>query len=211
MTQDRLTRKDLCRKAGTEDRAFLRSVIRRDRRARLSRKLNRRRGILKTRRFGYDGKGQAKVASADEAAKAFESFKGAPAILEGFVDFSFEASVVAARGADGSFAAYDPPENEHENHILRRSTVPSRLTRGAGATKPRRSPRRSPTRWTMSACWRWSCSWARTARCWSTRSRPGSTIPATGPSRPATARSSNSISAPWRAGRWAIPPAMPMR
>jgi 5-(carboxyamino)imidazole ribonucleotide synthase len=88
------------------------------------------RGILKTRRFGYDGKGQAKVSSADEAAKAFESFKGAPAILEGFVDFSYEASVVAARGADGAFAAYDPPENDHENHILRRSTVPSRLSAG---------------------------------------------------------------------------------
>ncbi len=85
------------------------------------------RGVLKTRRFGYDGKGQAKVTNADETVKAFESFKGAPAILEGFVDFSYEASVVAARGADGSFLAYDPPENEHENHILRRSTVPSRL------------------------------------------------------------------------------------
>ncbi|HVW73045.1 MAG TPA: 5-(carboxyamino)imidazole ribonucleotide synthase [Rhizomicrobium sp.] len=86
------------------------------------------RGILKTRRFGYDGKGQAKVASREDAVKAFESFKGAPAILEGFVDFSYEASVVAARGADGAFAAYDPPENDHENHILRRSTVPSRLS-----------------------------------------------------------------------------------
>jgi len=85
-------------------------------------------GILKTRRFGYDGKGQAKVQSGEEAAKAFTAFKGAPAILEGFVDFAFEASVVAARGADGAFAAYDPPENIHENHILRRSIVPSRLT-----------------------------------------------------------------------------------
>ncbi len=89
-------------------------------------------GILKTRRFGYDGKGQAKAASADEAATAFKSFKGAPAILEGFVDFAFEASVIAARGADGAFAAYDPPENAHENHILRRSTVPGRLTRAQG-------------------------------------------------------------------------------
>jgi 5-(carboxyamino)imidazole ribonucleotide synthase len=86
-------------------------------------------GILKTRRFGYDGKGQVKVTSADQAAKAFDSFKHAPAILEGLIDFSFEASVIAARGADGSFAAYDPPENEHENHILRRSTVPGRLTK----------------------------------------------------------------------------------
>jgi 5-(carboxyamino)imidazole ribonucleotide synthase len=83
--------------------------------------------IIKTRRFGYDGKGQAKVNSADAAAEAMAAFKGAPCILEGFVDFAFEASVVAARGADGAFAAYDPPENSHENHILRRSTVPGRL------------------------------------------------------------------------------------
>jgi 5-(carboxyamino)imidazole ribonucleotide synthase len=89
-------------------------------------------GILKTRRFGYDGKGQAKVISADDAAKAFGNFKNSPAILEGLVDFSFEASVIAARGVDGSFAAYDPPENEHENHILRRSTVPGRLTKAQG-------------------------------------------------------------------------------
>ena len=53
--------------------------------------------------LGYDGKGQAKVTSADDAAPRFRSFKDAPAILEGFVDFAFEASVVAARGRDGSF------------------------------------------------------------------------------------------------------------
>ncbi|HTQ14507.1 MAG TPA: 5-(carboxyamino)imidazole ribonucleotide synthase [Rhizomicrobium sp.] len=85
-------------------------------------------GILKTRRFGYDGKGQAKVASVEEARGAFAAFKNAPAIVEGFVDFAFEASVIGARGHDGSFAAYDPPENAHEHHILRRSTVPGRLT-----------------------------------------------------------------------------------
>jgi 5-(carboxyamino)imidazole ribonucleotide synthase len=84
--------------------------------------------ILKTRRLGYDGKGQAKVANADEIAQAFARFHHAPCILEGFVDFAFEASVIAARGRDGSFAAYDPPENLHENHILRRSTVPARLS-----------------------------------------------------------------------------------
>ena len=84
--------------------------------------------ILKTRRLGYDGKGQAKVATADELAASFASFKNAPSILESLVDFRFEASVIAARAADGQFAAYDPPENLHENHILRRSTVPSRLT-----------------------------------------------------------------------------------
>jgi 5-(carboxyamino)imidazole ribonucleotide synthase len=83
--------------------------------------------ILKTRRMGYDGKGQAKVRGVEDARSAFERFHGAPCILEGFVDFAFEASVVAARGSDGSFAAYDPPENIHGDHILRRSVVPSRL------------------------------------------------------------------------------------
>ncbi len=85
-------------------------------------------GVMKTRRMGYDGKGQTRVTSADEAASTIKSFNYAPSILEAFVDFSYEASVVAARGTDGSFAAYDPPENIHENHILRRSLVPGRLT-----------------------------------------------------------------------------------
>lgn len=83
--------------------------------------------ILKTRRYGYDGKGQAKISNAADIADAFRRFN-ASCILEGFVDFAYEASVIAARGRDGSFAAYDPPENFHADHILRRSTVPSRLT-----------------------------------------------------------------------------------
>jgi 5-(carboxyamino)imidazole ribonucleotide synthase len=83
--------------------------------------------VLKTRRMGYDGKGQVNVASPEEAAAGYEKLK-APSILENFIDFAFEASVIAARGADGSFAAYDPPENVHRNHILFRSTVPSSLT-----------------------------------------------------------------------------------
>jgi 5-(carboxyamino)imidazole ribonucleotide synthase len=126
MTQDRLTEKTFVEKLGLKTAPFFEvssAAQAREAFARLNGK-----GILKTRRFGYDGKGQEKVAGADEAVRAFESFKGAPAILEGFVDFAFEASVVAARAADGAFAAYDPPENVHENHILRRSTVPSRLT-----------------------------------------------------------------------------------
>ena len=83
--------------------------------------------ILKTRRLGYDGKGQQKVASEDDVARAYGSLSGVACILEKFVDFDFEASIVAARGRDGAFAAYDPPKNEHENHILRRSTVPAPL------------------------------------------------------------------------------------
>jgi 5-(carboxyamino)imidazole ribonucleotide synthase len=84
--------------------------------------------ILKTRRLGYDGKGQARIADPASARSALRAFKNAPAILEGFVDFSFEASVIAARGCDGSLAVYDPPENVHRDHILRRSSVPSRLS-----------------------------------------------------------------------------------
>lgn len=83
--------------------------------------------ILKTRQLGYDGKGQAMVRSEDEIIQAYLDFGSVPAILEDFVDFSYEVSVVAARTRNGKFAAFDPPKNEHENHILRRSTVPSPL------------------------------------------------------------------------------------
>jgi 5-(carboxyamino)imidazole ribonucleotide synthase len=125
VTQDRLTEKSFVEKLGLKTAPFFEVSSAAEAGEAFDTLAGR--GILKTRRFGYDGKGQAKVTSRQEAVKAFESFKGAPSILEGFVDFAFEASVVAARGADGAFAAYDPPENEHENHILRRSTVPSRL------------------------------------------------------------------------------------
>jgi 5-(carboxyamino)imidazole ribonucleotide synthase len=124
-TQDRLTEKTFVAKLGLKTAPFFEVSSAEQARSAFAQIGGR--GIIKTRRFGYDGKGQAKVASAEETVAAFEKFK-APAILEGFVAFSFEASVIAARGADGAFAAYDPPQNEHENHILRRSTVPSRLT-----------------------------------------------------------------------------------
>ncbi|MFP4274511.1 MAG: 5-(carboxyamino)imidazole ribonucleotide synthase [Paracoccaceae bacterium] len=84
--------------------------------------------ILKTRRFGYDGKGQARIARPEEAAGALAALQGAPAILEGFVSFSHEVSVIAARGISGEVSAYDPGENLHEGGILRRTTVPARLS-----------------------------------------------------------------------------------
>ncbi|MGQ0740916.1 MAG: 5-(carboxyamino)imidazole ribonucleotide synthase [Alphaproteobacteria bacterium] len=84
--------------------------------------------VFKTCRLGYDGKGQKRVAKIEDVRAAFAGFGRAPAILEPSVDFAFEASVVAARGQDGAFAAYDSPENLHGEHILRRSSVPSRLT-----------------------------------------------------------------------------------
>ncbi len=86
--------------------------------------------ILKTRRFGYDGKGQARIMLPDDAEKALADMAGAPAILEGFVDFSHEVSVIAARAADGSVSCYDPGENVHKDGILDTTTVPARLTPG---------------------------------------------------------------------------------
>jgi 5-(carboxyamino)imidazole ribonucleotide synthase len=86
------------------------------------------RAVIKTRTLGYDGKGQRLVRTADEAAAGFAELGRTPCIIEGFVDFAFEASVVAARARDGSFAAYDVVRNEHEHHILRRSTVPAGIT-----------------------------------------------------------------------------------
>ena len=84
--------------------------------------------ILKTRRFGYDGKGQARINAASEAEAALEDMAGQPAILEGFVNFSHEVSVIGARGLDGSVACFDPGENVHEGGILRTTTVPARLS-----------------------------------------------------------------------------------
>lgn len=83
--------------------------------------------ILKTRRFGYDGKGQAKIATPSEARAAFDAIGRAPAILEGFVPFEREISVVVARGLDGKTAAYDPVENVHKHHILDRTFAPATL------------------------------------------------------------------------------------
>jgi 5-(carboxyamino)imidazole ribonucleotide synthase len=85
--------------------------------------------ILKTRRFGYDGKGQVHITDAADAATAFAAAGGAQAIVEAWVGYSHEVSVIAARGLDGRIAAYDPGENLHEGGILRRTTVPARLSR----------------------------------------------------------------------------------
>ncbi len=81
--------------------------------------------ILKTRRLGYDGKGQIRFSDAGQ-----RDWTGAPSVLEGFVDFSAEISVIVARGADGQVAAYDPGLNVHREGILRTTTVPCGLPAG---------------------------------------------------------------------------------
>ncbi|MGB7204503.1 MAG: 5-(carboxyamino)imidazole ribonucleotide synthase [Anderseniella sp.] len=83
--------------------------------------------VLKTRRFGYDGKGQTRIHEDTDLAEAWSAIGHQPAIVEAFIPFEREVSVIAARGLDGSVACYDLPENAHENGILRSSTLPSRI------------------------------------------------------------------------------------
>jgi 5-(carboxyamino)imidazole ribonucleotide synthase len=80
--------------------------------------------ILKTRRMGYDGKGQARLQSADDIAAAWAEVGGVPCVLEGMVRFEAEASLIAARGREGEIVFYPLTENVHREGILRRSTVP---------------------------------------------------------------------------------------
>lgn len=91
--------------------------------------------ILKTRRLGYDGKGQVRIGEGPPG------WTGAPSVLEGHVDFSAEISVILARGADGRVEAFDPGRNVHEGGILRSTTVPcglpARITTDAVLTAAR--------------------------------------------------------------------------
>lgn len=82
-------------------------------------------GVLKTAGFGYDGKGQTKIKSAAEINQAFQNLENQDAVLEKFVDFEKEVSVVCARDKNGNFAHYGVIENEHVNHILDISFAPA--------------------------------------------------------------------------------------
>jgi 5-(carboxyamino)imidazole ribonucleotide synthase len=84
--------------------------------------------ILKTTRLGYDGKGQARITTPADIPAAWAAMNGAESVLEGFIDFSHEVSVIAARGQDGAVSAYDPGQNLHQDGILRTTTVPARLS-----------------------------------------------------------------------------------
>ncbi|WP_375456616.1 5-(carboxyamino)imidazole ribonucleotide synthase [uncultured Methylobacterium sp.] len=124
-TQDRLSEKDFINRLGIPTAPF-RAVDTPDDFGRALDAIGRP-AVLKTRRFGYDGKGQRIIrteADADRNA-IFAEFGGAALILEGFVAFEREVSVVAARAADGSFAAFDLCENEHRDHILAVTRVPA--------------------------------------------------------------------------------------
>jgi 5-(carboxyamino)imidazole ribonucleotide synthase len=84
--------------------------------------------VLKTTRLGYDGRGQARVRDVADLAAAFARLAPKPLVLEAFVDFAMELSVVLARGCDGAIAAFDTVENSHHDHILHATFAPARVT-----------------------------------------------------------------------------------
>jgi 5-(carboxyamino)imidazole ribonucleotide synthase len=84
-------------------------------------------GVLKTAEWGYDGKGQRRVATGDDAALLWRELDTPAAVLEAYIDFSCEISVMIARGQDGQWASYDPCENRHRDHILDLTIAPATL------------------------------------------------------------------------------------
>jgi 5-(carboxyamino)imidazole ribonucleotide synthase len=88
-----------------------------------------RKSILKTRRFGYDGKGQIRLTDDKNSAEIFSQFNNQPCILEGLINFDLEISVIGARDQYGSVSCYDPGENTHKNGILKTTTVPAKISK----------------------------------------------------------------------------------
>lgn len=131
ITQDRLAEKDFVRRLGiaTADYADVSSIeTLRGGLARLGLP-----AVLKTRRFGYDGKGQSIIREAADLDAIWAELGTSAAILEQFIPFEREISVVAARGADGRVECFDVTENEHRNHILNTSRAPARVTDAVAA------------------------------------------------------------------------------
>lgn len=89
--------------------------------------------VLKTAAFGYDGKGQRKLDGSEDPEEVWAAFETDRAVLEAFIPFERELSVMVARSGDGSVAAYDPAENRHRHHILDVSIVPARVSAAVAA------------------------------------------------------------------------------
>jgi 5-(carboxyamino)imidazole ribonucleotide synthase len=133
-TQDRLAEKDFVRQLGigTADYADVSSA------AALRTAITKvgLPAVLKTRRFGYDGKGQAIIRDGDDPDRIWEDLSTRSAILEAFVPFEREISVIAARNAEGQVECFDVTENKHSDHILKTSHVPAMIP-GALAAQAR--------------------------------------------------------------------------
>ncbi|WP_122522037.1 5-(carboxyamino)imidazole ribonucleotide synthase [Pannonibacter phragmitetus] len=139
VSQDRLSEKDFLSGAGIALAGYAAIDSLADLEAALDRFGGQ--GVLKTRRFGYDGKGQAMIRDRATAADALSKLGGKDLVLEQLIPFTREVSVVAARGINGDIACYDITENHHEHHILKTSTVPASVT-PATADKAREIARR---------------------------------------------------------------------
>jgi 5-(carboxyamino)imidazole ribonucleotide synthase len=127
-TQDRLAEKDFVKRLGigTADYADVSTAA--GLRAAISRiGLP---AVLKTRRFGYDGKGQALIREGDNPDRIWADLGTKSAILEAFIPFEREISVIAARSADGEVECFDVTENEHRDHILKISRAPAAIPDG---------------------------------------------------------------------------------
>jgi len=124
-TQDRLAEKDFVKRLGvaTADYADVTSAASlRDAITRIGLP-----AVIKTRRFGYDGKGQAIIREGDDPDRIWTALGTKSAILEAFIPFEREISVIAARSADGHVECYDVTENEHRDHILKVSRAPAAI------------------------------------------------------------------------------------
>ncbi|ODN68435.1 5-(carboxyamino)imidazole ribonucleotide synthase [Methylobrevis pamukkalensis] len=130
ITQDRIAEKTFLREAGVDVAPFAAVDTEAELDAAIA--VTGLPAILKTRRFGYDGKGQAKVASRVEAAEALARL-GQGCILEGLVPFALEVSAIVVRGAAGGTAVYDIGENRHANHILDETIVPAPVAAATAA------------------------------------------------------------------------------
>lgn len=126
IAQDRLREKDFLRSIDVETAAY-REISGPAALVRAMRDFGYR-AVLKTVRMGYDGKGQVTLASDTNAEEAWHRMGGQLGILESFVDFACEVSVIVARGGNGAWASYPPVENQHVNHILDTTIAPARVT-----------------------------------------------------------------------------------
>jgi 5-(carboxyamino)imidazole ribonucleotide synthase len=126
IAQDRLKEKDFLAGIGVPTTRY-QEIARPESLERAVRDLGRP-SILKSARFGYDGKGQVRIEADTDLDQAWRRMGGEIGILEAFVDFAIEASVVVARGVEGQMAAYPPVENQHRNHILDTTIAPARVS-----------------------------------------------------------------------------------
>ena len=125
IAQDRLKEKDFLASIGVPTTRY-QEIARAESLERAVRDIGRP-AILKSTRYGYDGKGQVRIDADTKIDAAWRAMGGGIGILEAFVDFALEASVIVARGVEGQMASYIPVENQHRNHILDETVAPARV------------------------------------------------------------------------------------